>query len=99
MRIPTFAFGWGGFADGVDCTGIIGNALPGLNPSGAGRGDATQGDFAYAFGARNTSYGLVGWMAKDHVFALRPLQQAPWRHAAESRLPVGLRHVFTVALG
>ena len=39
-----------------------------------GSGSATKGDFAYAPGTSNTTYGLVGWMAGSSAFVLQPLQ-------------------------
>lgn len=39
-----------------------------------GSGDPTKGDFAYAFGEQNTTYGLVGWLAGDAAFVVQPLQ-------------------------
>ena len=39
-----------------------------------GAGDPTSGDFAYAYGTKNTAYGLVGWMAQDRAFVVQPLE-------------------------
>jgi prepilin-type N-terminal cleavage/methylation domain-containing protein len=50
------------------------NSAKALGGSGAGGGDASKGDFAYAYGQQNTSYGLVVWMAGDSGVVVQPLQ-------------------------
>ena len=39
----------------------------------AGAGDPSEGDFAYAYGPQNTTYGLVGWTAGNSAFVVQPL--------------------------
>jgi prepilin-type N-terminal cleavage/methylation domain-containing protein len=41
---------------------------------GAGSGEASKGDFAYANAANAVSYGLVGWLAGNGAFVVQPLQ-------------------------
>ena len=45
-----------------------------LDGSGAGSGESSKGDFAYAYAANAASYGLVGWMAGDGAWVVRPLR-------------------------
>jgi type IV pilus assembly protein PilA len=45
-----------------------------LSGSGAGSGEASRGDFAYAYGQQNTTYGLVGWLAANGAWVVQPLQ-------------------------
>jgi prepilin-type N-terminal cleavage/methylation domain-containing protein len=49
-------------------------AAKALSGSGAGSGEASKGDFAYAMGSTSTSYGLVGWLAGNGAFVVQPLQ-------------------------
>ena len=51
---------------------VSAQALPA--PAGAGSGDPTKGDFAYALGDDGSAYGLVGWLADDAAFVVQPLQ-------------------------
>jgi type II secretion system protein G len=44
-----------------------------LGGSGAGGGDSSKGDFAYANATNAVSYGLVGWMAGSSAFVVQPL--------------------------
>jgi len=46
-------------------------------------------------GQQSTSYGLVGWRAKNQVVVVQPLQLAPWRDASEPHLPPGFRRMLT----
>jgi hypothetical protein len=50
------------------------NSAKAFGGAGAGSGDVSKGDFAYAYGQQNTSYGLVGWMAGNSVWVVQPLQ-------------------------
>jgi type II secretion system protein G len=59
---------WGGAS--VSFAGV--KALSG--PGNAGSGEPAQGDFAYAFGAEGSAYGLVGWLSGDGAFVIQPLQ-------------------------
>jgi hypothetical protein len=45
-----------------------------LSGSGAGSGEASKGDFAYANATNAVSYGLVGWLAGNGAFVVQPLQ-------------------------
>jgi hypothetical protein len=70
----TFASGSAGLRswDGNSTVGFLSaRALGGSG--GAGSGDSSKGDFAYAFAQQNTSYGLVGWMASDGAFVVQAL--------------------------
>ena len=69
----TFPSGGAGLRswDGSATVGFI-NAKA-LDGSGAGSGEASKGDFAYAYAANAVSYGLVGWMARDGVWVVQPL--------------------------
>ena len=58
--------------DGNATVGFI--SAKALDGNGAGSGDSSKGDFAYAYGQQNTSYGLVGWMAGNGAFVVQPLQ-------------------------
>jgi prepilin-type N-terminal cleavage/methylation domain-containing protein len=41
---------------------------------GAGSGEPTKGDFAYALGDDGSAYGLVGWLSGDAAFVVQPMQ-------------------------
>jgi len=56
---------------GTDVNFLSAKALSG---SGAGSGEATKGDFAYANATNAVSYGLVGWLAASRAFVVQPLQ-------------------------
>ena len=58
--------------DGNATVGFI--SAKALDGNGAGSGGSSKGDFAYAYGQQNTSYGLVGWIAGNGAFVVQPLQ-------------------------
>jgi hypothetical protein len=71
----TFASGGAGLRswDGNSTVGFI--SATALNGNGtAGPGTPTKGDFAYAAGSQNLTYGLVGWLAKERAFVVQPLR-------------------------
>ena len=70
----TFASGSAGLRswDGNATVGFL--SAKALDGNGAGSGDITKGDFAYAYAADAASYGLVGWMAGNGAFVVQPLQ-------------------------
>ena len=71
----TFTSGGAGLRswDGNSTVGFI-NATA-LGGTGAGSiKDPAKGDFAYAAGSQNLTYGLVGWMAKNKAFVVQPLR-------------------------
>jgi len=37
-------------------------------------GDASQGDFAYAYNDQDNSFGLAGWLAGQQTFIVQSLQ-------------------------
>ena len=59
--------------DGNSSVGFISAKAAGSGGA-AGSGDPSKGDFAYAYGAQNTTYGLVGWLAGSSTFVIQPLQ-------------------------
>ena len=59
--------------DGNSSVGFISAKAAG-NGGTAGSGDPSKGDFAYAYGATNTTYGLVGWLTSGGAFVIQPLQ-------------------------
>ena len=59
---------WGGAT-----VGFI-SAKAGGSGGTAGGGDSSRGDFAYAYGTANVTYGLVGWLAGSSAFVIQPLQ-------------------------
>ena len=70
----TFASGSAGLRswDGNATVGFIGAKA--LDGNGAGSGDSSKGDFAYANATNAISYGLVGWMAGNRAFVVQPLR-------------------------
>lgn len=72
----TFSSGGAGLRswDGKSTVGFISAAAIDGGDSGGGSGQPTKGDFAYAPGEQNASYGLVGWMASDRAFVAQPLR-------------------------
>ena len=70
----TFPSGGAGLRswDGNATVGFI-NATA-LDGNGAGSGESSKGDFAYAYAANAVSYGLVGWMARNGAWVVQPLR-------------------------
>jgi prepilin-type N-terminal cleavage/methylation domain-containing protein len=58
--------------DGNATVGFI--SAKALDGAGAGSGEASKGDFAYANATNAVSYGLVGWLAASRAFVVQPLQ-------------------------
>ena len=59
--------------DGNASVGFISAKAAGSGGT-AGSGDPSKGDFAYAYGTANVTYGLVGWLAGSAAFVIQPLQ-------------------------
>jgi len=59
--------------DGNSTVGFISAQAAG-NGGTAGSGDPSKGDFAYAYGSSNTTYGLVGWLDGSSAFVIQPLK-------------------------
>lgn len=74
FRDSTFESGGAGLRSWYGTTvGFI--SAKALGGSGAaGSGDPSKGNFAYAYGSDNTSYGLVGWLAGDKAFVVQALR-------------------------
>ena len=70
----TYSYGGVGLrAWGTGDSASIAGVTVGGSGGSAGSGTSNKGDFAYARGADEISYGLVGWMARNAAFVVQPL--------------------------